>query len=237
MTQEEKKQYQRDWYQKHKEEVKAKSKKYFNDHKEEQLAKSKIRYQDKKDDILAKQKIYRETHKEQIAESDKKYRQTDNYKNCIENRREKRRAEYRDWYYRNKEEVNAYHREYMKKYTDTKEGRAKQMILNYKREDRLKERGECTLTLDWYLENIFNSKCIYCGDDNWKHLGADRVDNNFPHTNENCVCACAICNVERGTKSVDEFIEYRKIHPRDIKRTAIYGNEIENGVIKKRAVI
>jgi hypothetical protein len=41
------------------------------------------------------------------------------------------------------------------------------------------------------------------------------MDDEKAHTTDNCVCACALCNVERFYKgmSVDEFIEYRKIVP------------------------
>jgi len=68
----------------------------------------------------------------------------------------------------------------------------------------------------WIEENIFATKCIYCGDGRWEHLGCDRIDNSKPHTADNVVCSCGICNVEReGRKmSVAEFVEYRKTHHR-----------------------
>ena len=69
------------------------------------------------------------------------------------------------------------------------------------------------------IENIFKSSCVYCGDTNWEHLGCDRINNNLPHTTDNVICACGLCNVERqfNRMSVEEFIEYRKTHPRDTK--------------------
>ena len=72
------------------------------------------------------------------------------------------------------------------------------------------------ITPQWIEENLFSdgSKCIYCGDNNWKHLGADRIDNTKPHTPDNVVCSCAICNYERQNRfTVEEFIKYRKEHP------------------------
>lgn len=86
------------------------------------------------------------------------------------------------------------------------------------------------------MENIFTSKCIYCGDDNWEHLGCDRKDNSKPHTSDNIVCACGICNAERSDNyTVEEFIQYRKLHPRsiDIPKQPILN---EKGAIVKREV-
>lgn len=129
----------------------------------------------------------------------------------------------------NKDKISGWHKEYYKSNIEarreynkqryaTKEGKATHMICDYRRDDKKNKRGDCTLSKKWIIEKIFNSSCIYCGDSDWTHLGADRIDNNLPHTPENCVCACGICNCEReGRKmSVAEFVEYRKNHPRFI---------------------
>ncbi len=92
----------------------------------------------------------------------------------------------------------------------------------------------------WIENNIFTVGCIYCGDTDWRHLGCDRIDNNLPHTQDNVVCSCGICNVERAGRrmSVEEFIEYRKKYPRDaeeLSRKRVVVEEV-NGVkvLKKR---
>lgn len=218
MTQEERKEYARQWYLAHKEEVKARSKKYFAEHKEEQLVKQKQRYEENKEAILARQKEYRDSHKEQIAETAKKYRDNGGYKRHHAKYKEKRNAYCREYHKEHREERLAYHKDFMKDYLNTKEGLAKQRIDNYNREDRLHDREKGNLTPDWFIEVIFGSSCIYCGDSDWKHLGADRIDNSLPHLKSNCVCSCGICNVERQIKSmsVSEFVEYRKNHPRSI---------------------
>lgn len=108
------------------------------------------------------------------------------------------------------------------KYSRTKEGRAAKLCLNYVRNDNNAGRGQCTITRSWIVDRIFSSSCVYCGDSDWTHLGCDRIDNSLPHTPENCVCSCGICNIERQTKemSVDEFKKYRSENPRgcDIKK-------------------
>lgn len=142
--------------------------------------------------------------------------------------KEKSNETTKQWQEQNKERVSAIRsrwrknnldkeRENLQRYRTTKNGRATAILSAYKQSDILDERGECTLTQRWILENIFNSSCVYCGDSDWHHLGCDRVDNSLPHTPENCVCACGICNIEReyNRMSISEFKEYRKSHPRD----------------------
>ena len=104
-----------------------------------------------------------------------------------------------------------------KRYLSTKEGKAMQLKNRYVALDRKKGFDVSNNADDSYiLENIINSKCIYCGDSDWTHLGCDRIDNSKPHTEDNIVCSCGICNSERQGKrmSVEEFVEYRKTHPR-----------------------
>lgn len=103
------------------------------------------------------------------------------------------------------------------RYKGTKSGKAVILLNSYRQADSKHNRGECTLTKSWILNNIIASSCIYCGDSDWRHLGADRLNNDLPHTPDNCVCACGICNIERQWKgmTVSEFVEYRKVHPRE----------------------
>lgn len=138
-------------------------------------------------------KTYRENHLDQHAAAQKRYRE------------------------RHKDELQEINKKQCRKYYYSQSGRAIQLIHKYYQSDLEENRGECSVTKQWILDNIFNSKCLYCGDSNWKHLGCDRIDDSLPHTEDNCVCACGICNVERYMKkmSISEFAEYRKTHPRD----------------------
>lgn len=94
-----------------------------------------------------------------------------------------------------------------RKYHLTQKGRAVNLCGSYKYSDKKYNRGECTLTAEWIVENIFTSKCSYCGKDDWRELGCDRIDNSKPHTPNNVVCCCQECNTKRGNKSYEKFLK------------------------------
>lgn len=91
-------------------------------------------------------------------------------------------------------------------YHSTKNGRAVNLCSNYRYSDKKYNRGECTLTPEWIIENIFSGqKCHYCGEDDWTKLGCDRIDNSKPHIPDNVVCCCLNCNNKRQKKSFEKF--------------------------------
>ena len=70
---------------------------------------------------------------------------------------------------------------------------------------------------------LVKGNCFYCGREPFQkiHLqkskkisiiytGIDRKDTNGDYTIENCVSCCKICNVMKGTKSVEEFKNHIK---------------------------
>ena len=77
----------------------------------------------------------------------------------------------------------------------------------YKQKDKMYNRGECTLTAQWIIENIFTKPCHYCGVEGWDIIGCDRIDNDKPHTLDNVVPCCEECNIKRGRKTYDEFLQ------------------------------
>ncbi len=158
-----------------------------------------------KDDIILK--YGEEWYKEHVLEKGKaRYRQ--NMEKYIKSASR--------WREENKEKSNEIKNNWRK--NNPQKVRARSILDRYTDKDNNDNRGECTITVKWIMDNIFTSKCIYCGDSDWRHLGCDRIDNSKPHTEDNVVCSCGICNIERGDRySVEEFIEYRKTHPRDTK--------------------
>ena len=129
-------------------------------------------------------------------------------------RRESRRrwrvnnAEYQAEYYQNnKEKIAEQKAEYQVEYRSTPKGRAGTLLGTYKQSDKKQNRGECTLTADWIVENIFNQPCHYCGKTDWHELGCDRIDNSLPHTPDNVVPCCCECNKKRGTTPYDEYMK------------------------------
>ena len=153
---------------------------YYLEHKEELKEKRRLRYQRNKEKELQSIKKYAEEHKDEIAEWQKQYRLN------------------------NADKLKKYKEEYYGKMY----GRALRLAYHYKSEDEKHNRGESTLTPEWIIENIFSGqKCHYCEESDWKKLGADRINNDLPHTPDNVVPCCFECNKKRGTKSYEEFMK------------------------------
>lgn len=124
-----------------------------------------------------------------------------------EERKQGHREANKRWREKHKEEIVERRVEWGGKYRKTKKGRATILLNRYRANDRDALRGECTLTADWIEKNIINSKCVYCGETDWMKLGCDRIDNNLPHTPDNCVCSCWECNNKRNVTPYEEFMK------------------------------
>ena len=172
-------------------------KKYFTEEERKEAKKAYDRkyqakyYQEHKAEIIEKTAKYRKDHKDEIAERKAEYYQ--NHKAEI--------AEYNAKYNQEHKDEKA---EYDAKRYSTKEGRASNLIRKHKLEDKKRGRGDIDLTVPWFVRNIY-TKCIYCGETDWKKLGCDRIDNSLPHTMENVVPCCVDCNKKRGLKQFEQF--------------------------------
>lgn len=140
-----------------------------------------------------------------------------------EERKEARRIWNAKWRAKHKKEIADYQKEYRKQYyQENKErelelkkeynktlmGRALYLVSSYKKADKQHNRGECTLTAKWVIDNIFSKPCHYnCGKKGWELIGCDRIDNDLPHTPDNVVPCCEECNKKRGTKTYEDFVE------------------------------
>lgn len=109
-----------------------------------------------------------------------------------EERKAARREYNKQYYQNNKEKITDYNANYF----STPKGRASNLVNAYKQEDKLHNRGECTLTADWVVEHIFSQPCAHCGKDGWKIIGCNRLDNSLPHTPDNVEPCCLECNKE-----------------------------------------
>jgi len=139
-------------------------------------------------------KKWREEHKEYMKDAWHKW---------YENNKERHKEHNKQYQKENKEKVDAY----AKKYRTTKYGRAAKLISAYKSFDKKYGReSDFNLTHQWIIDHIFNSKCVYCGEDDWTKLGCDRIDNKKAHTTDNCVCACWTCNNARQSKDFKTFL-------------------------------
>lgn len=205
LTEEERRQRRREsqrrYRESHKDKIKEYSKmynkKYYWENKEENRERhnqeERERYNKNKDKIC-------ETIREHYANDDE-------YRNKIITRNSEFRNEnpqvMKTWREGHKEEISEYNKEYSK----TQRGRANNLLSSYRTNDKLHKRGECTITADWIIENIFTKSCVYgCGESDWRKLGCDRKDNSLPHTPENCVPCCLSCNSKKGSMSYDEYM-------------------------------
>lgn len=193
--------------------------------------------EEKKEKKREYDKMYRLKNKEKIAAKKRKW-----YDDNKEHKRQydiiyraenvTRRKEIKaEWNIKNKEKMS----EYNQQYYGALDGLAKRRRNHYLYED--KKFGfdkDKTVTAEWIRENILTGKCIYCGDSEPSHLGCDRIDNSDGHNKDNVVCSCPVCNWERSLEkmSVEEFIEYRKTHPR-MKENMNDGLDRKTGERKK----
>lgn len=65
---------------------------------------------------------------------------------------------------------------------------------------------EFLLSFEEFID-ITRKPCFYCGAFNG-YSGIDRFNNSVGYTLENCVPSCTNCNVSKGTKTYNEFIEH-----------------------------
>lgn len=144
-------------------------------------------------------KQWRQEHRKERIEYHKEYNLA---------RREEQLIYWKERYQAHREEKLKYHKQYEK----TPYGRALNLITTYRHNDRLCNRGECTLTAQWIVDNIFSRSCLYCGESDWRKLGTDRIDNSRPHTPNNVVCSCGKCNKQRSKKS---FYSFKILHSAD----------------------
>ena len=161
----------------YKEHILKPTRKRNQEHKEEKCEYMKQWYLDNKEEKSEYNKQWREDN----PNYDKQYRQD------------------------HKEEIAEYKKQWCK--DNPIQYRASHLLNAYRQSDKDANRGECTLTADWIINNIFTSKCVFCGETDWTKLGCDRINNTKPHTVDNVQCCCGKCNVKRGVKSLEEFLE------------------------------
>lgn len=110
------------------------------------------------------------------------------------NTEEEKKAAQREANRRWKEKNPDYMKQYMEQYNKTPIGRASNLLQGYRQSDKKYDRGECTLTAQWIIDNIFPKPCAHCGKTGWDKLGCNRIDNSLPHTPDNVEPCCEECN-------------------------------------------
>lgn len=127
-----------------------------------------------------------------------------------------------------KEKHPDYFKNYEKKYRQTKHGRALNLLRMYKQSDKKSNRGKCTLTAKWIVDNIFSKQCSHCDENDWTKIGCNRLDNKLPHTPENVEPCCFKCNAKlRGKDIVKEQSKQVYQYTLDGKLVAIWKSASE----------
>ena len=108
----------------------------------------------------------------------------------------------REYYYTNRERFL----EKKKEELNTIEGRAKNLLRCYEKEDKKNNRGKGNLTTEWLIDNILSKPCSHCGKEGWKVIGCNRLDNTKPHTIYNVEPCCVECNREMWGKEASKKV-------------------------------
>lgn len=87
-------------------------------------------------------------------------------------------------------------KEKRKEWYHTPIGRASSLMTAYKTADKKANRGECTLTTQWIVDNILFKPCAHCGKIGWDIIGCNRLNNDLPHTPDNVEPCCLKCNIK-----------------------------------------
>lgn len=150
-----------------------------------------------------KKYLTEEERLEARKEANKRFREnhTDYRENEYKKYKERILVYNKHYYQKHKEEYAEYNKLYFKQYYQTPMGRAHSLLSAYKQSDKKHNRGKCTLTAKWIVENIFAKNCK-CGESDWTKLGCNRLDNSLPHTPDNVEPCCAECNKKLPKKYV-----------------------------------
>jgi hypothetical protein len=83
----------------------------------------------------------------------------------------------------------------------------------YKGRDDGRKKKEFLLTKEVF-KSIRKEACVYCGWNNKRYIGIDRIDSNQGYTVDNIAPACTTCNLMKNRFTKDSFLErcYRITH-------------------------
>ena len=181
--------YRKKYHQENAEKVKAYKKKYREEYSEKVKARKKNYYQENAEKIKARHKKYYQENLEKVKAQQKKYRQE------------------------NAEEVKAQQKKYREENLEKVKASAR-LTQSKRRAQKINTQVEDItdklLNEHWVKNNIDPEKCYHCGEAPYEHL-----DHYMPyerggtHTKENLVPSCAHCNCSKGSKTPDEWDEYR----------------------------
>ena len=212
--------------------------------------KAKDRYLANRDDRIQQVKDYRESNKEKVAETKRRYREANKESiaktlhDWYTQNRERVADYHRQYRADNESLVKSRKKKYyadnpdkrragVRRYSKTRKGKMVHRISESKRRARKRSLPNTFTTEQWdYCLEYFNFTCPVCDNqlrdlfgnvephaDHWMPLSYEGDDN--PGTvAENMVCLCNTCNLSKGAKMPDAWLEenYSKSEVNHIKR-------------------
>lgn len=167
--------------------VSLRTKKYYQENKDVVLEKAKDYYIDNKESVLEYQKEYYEENKEYVDNRNKSY-----YHKTKDDRKEKHSIACKRWKNNNPKKLRAYCLNRVAKRNMAK-GKITKEVIN-----------------EMFFEQ--NSKCYYCGKEILSYYEVDhktplsRGGNNLKN---NLCLTCDFCNTSKGSKTEDEYKQFR----------------------------
>ena len=210
--------YNKQYYEKNKEQQKEKRKEYVEKNKELIKEKAKLRYEANKEKIKEQVKKYREVNQNLIKERAKKHYDANAealkqwQKEYREANKEMLLEEKRQYYIENKEKIQERKRVYRHAHRDGFATR------NKRRHERLVAQSDKSITPDFVTELFKKAKsCPYCGNaltDNPKNIELTKtLDHLIPlskgglHSQHNVVVCCYSCNSKKGVLDFSKWLE------------------------------
>lgn len=171
-------------------------------------------YEKHKEKLLEQYKDYRQEHQKEIKEIQKRYRvnNADKLKEYKDSHREETKEYNRIYYLKHREELITKQTEYNKSYYKTPMARAQRQFQQYKFMDKRNGFGDAIdFDARWIVENIYTKKCAHCDETDWRKLGCNRLDNSKPHTKDNVEPCCFYHNcVLNGKENGVKNLTYNK---------------------------
>lgn len=169
----------------------------------------------KSDKVKKIYKDYRKENKEKIKENHKKwYEENKDY--CLQKQKEYNNE--------NKERINMKNKQYYYKMKNDEYTVFKEKIRGLKKIDANRFENidfDNYITIEWIQKMITNSNssCVYChkklllsGYESYdkSQMSIDRLFNDTPHYQFNCIVCCLGCNLVKSGKNIDQFKPLKK---------------------------
>ena len=186
--------YNRRYYQEHKERLREQQRQYHQEHVEEKKARDRRHYQGHREEIRAQQHQYLQEHRDEVYAYIRQYNKE---------HKEETREHHRRYGQKHREEANEHHRQYHREHPEVMRNVAR-------RRRALKAGSNGSFTEEEFrlLCEQYDNRCVYCREE--LPLVSDHVtplSRGGGNSIDNIVPACKSCNSMKGAMTFDEFVK------------------------------